>query len=157
MIYQIDQSGKIEDTNKITIIAYANGNNKTLSMKAAEKQKMLNRMRIMDKPKKTFIFKAFAGLVFLLLKDEDVDEVIIDKEYPGHEATIKAILVRLFDRNELNPPNIGFALIGKKSKAHKIALETYRGERKPDIKVKAEGVLNLFNLKKSWRSSSEGR
>lgn len=55
-------------------------------------------MRILDFPKRTFIYKIFAGLVYLLLKDEKIEEVVIDKEYPEHEATIKNIIIQLFQK-----------------------------------------------------------
>jgi len=65
---QIDQSGKVEDTNKLTIVALANGKLKSLKISAVEKQKLVKTMRILDYPKKAFIYKIFAGLVFLLIK-----------------------------------------------------------------------------------------
>lgn len=151
----IDQSGKIEDTNKLTIVAFANKKAKTLMISSVEKQKLMKTMRILDHPKKTFIYKAFAGLVFLLLRGENIKEVIIDKEYPGHEPLIKDILLQLFKKNKLQTPYIEFKRIGKQSQAHKIALETFRGERKPDKVVKAvEVLILLYKKKKGWSPHS---
>lgn len=144
MRYEVDQSGKIEDTNKLTIVAFANGKTRTLKISGVEKQKLIRSMRVLDHPKKTFIYKAFAGLVFLLLKNQKVEEVVIDREYPGHEATIKVVLTQLFAKFGKEKPEIGFAKITKKSPAHEIALETFRGRRKPDLVVKAKEVLKLF-------------
>lgn len=140
----IDQSGKIEDTKKLTIIAYANGKTKALKISAVEKRRLIKIMRILDSPKKAFVLKVFAGLIFLLLKDEKVDEIIIDKEYPRHEATIKVILLQLFVKTKLKKPEINFDLIGKKSPVHKLAIETFRGKMKPDLIVKATEILKLF-------------
>lgn len=89
MTYQIDQSGKIEDTNKLTIVAYANGKIKSLKIGATEKQKLLTVMRTLDYPKHNYVYKVFAALVYFLLADEKIDSVVIDREYLGHEATIK--------------------------------------------------------------------
>ena len=144
MKYQIDQSGKIEDTNKLTIVAFANGKTRTLKISGVEKQKLIRSIRVLDYPKKTFIYKIFSGLIFLLLNDQKVEEVIIDREYPGHEATVKVILTQLFTKFGKKKPEIEFTEITKKSLAHKIALETFRGKRKPDLVVKAEEVLRLF-------------
>lgn len=144
MIYQIDQSGKVEDTKKLTIVAFANGRIKSLKISAREKRKLVKAMRILDFPKKTFIYKIFAGLVFLLLKGEKIEEAVIDKEYPGHEATIKNIIVQLFRKTKRKPPEISFATISKQSNAHKAALEVFRGKRKADIAVQSKEVLKLF-------------
>lgn len=150
----IDQSGKIEDTSKLTIVAYANGIEKTLKISGVEKRKLIKIMRILDYPKTSFIYKAFAGLVFLLVKNAKADEIIIDKEYPRHEPTIKEILLQLFQKFSLAAPEVNFSLIGKQSRAHKIAIETFRGKRKPDLEVVAEEVLELFYKanKKGWSS-----
>ena len=40
MTYEIDQSGKVEDT-KLTVVAYANGKIKSVKIGSAEKQKLL--------------------------------------------------------------------------------------------------------------------
>lgn len=155
MTYQIDQSGKIEDTNKLTVVAYADGKVKSITISSSEKQKLMNTMRGYDRPGKAFIFKAFAGLVYLLLKDENIKEVQIDKEYPGHEPLIKDLILQLFRKDNLLPPKIDFAFIGKDSPAHKIALEVYRGLKKPDKKISAKDILKLFYAKKKgWSSHS---
>ncbi len=140
MTYQIDQSGKVEDTNKLTTVCVANGKVKTLKISPKEKRKLITTMRILDAPKKIFIYKTFAALVFLLIKDEKITRVSIDKEYPGHEAFIKEIILRLYKKIKYKLPIIEFSLIGKTSLAHKIAIETFRGMRKP----KAETVIALF-------------
>lgn len=125
MIYQIDQSGKIEDTNKLTVVAYAGNKVKSITISSSEKQKLMNTMRSYDHPGKVFIFKAFAGLVYLLLKDD------------------------------LKAPEIDFTFIGKDSPAHKAALEVYRGFKKPDKKVSAKDILELFySKKKGWSPHS---
>lgn len=152
MTYQIDQSGKVEDTKKLTVVAFADGKVKSLKISAVEKRKLVKIMRLLDYPKKTFIYKIFAGLVFLLLKDEKIEQVMIDKEYPGHEAIIKDVLLRLFKKIGKRRPEIMFNKISKKSPAHKAALEVFRGKRKPDIIIKAGDAMQLL-YKKSDRSS----
>jgi len=147
MIYKIDQSGKIEDTHKLTIVAFANGRFKSLKISATEKQKLLIIMREFDFPKKTYIYKIFSGLIFLLLKKERIEEIIIDKEYPGHEATIKNIILQLFNKTKIKAPFISFNTIGKQSSVHKVALEVFRGKRKADIEVNSKQILNLFYRK----------
>ena len=156
MIYQIDQSGKVEDTNKLTIVAFANGEVKSLKISAKEKQKLVTAMRVLDYPRKIFIYKIFATLMFLLIKDEKVEEVIIDKEYPGHEAVIKDVIRGLFKKEGKDMPIINFAYISKKSMAHKIALEIFKGKREADAIIKADGVMKLL-YKKSSRSARSRR
>lgn len=144
MTYQIDQSGKIEDTTKVTVIALANGNHKSLRIGAGEKQKLIQSLRTMTFPKHTYIFKIFAALIFLLIKDERVKTVLIDQEYKGNEATIKNILIQLFRRFDLEEPEVEFGLVGKKCNAHRVAIATLRQEQKPDLIVGAKEVLKLF-------------
>lgn len=47
---EIDQSGKVEDTNKLTVVAFSNGKIKSLQISAREKQKLVKAMRGIDHP-----------------------------------------------------------------------------------------------------------
>lgn len=158
MTYQIDQSGKVEDTNRLTIVAFANGKIKSLKVSAVEKQKLIKIMRELDYPKKLFIFKIFAGLIYLLFAKEQLnanDSIIIDKEYPGHEGIIKDVLSNLFRQIDNKAPSIEFSEIGKKSQAHLKAIAVFRGRIKPDIIVKADDILNvLYKQKNRWSARS---
>lgn len=144
MQVQIDQSGKVEHTNRLTIVAFANGRIKSLKISGPEKQRLVKAMRSLDYPKKTFIFRIFAGLIFLLIKNEGIEKVVIDQEYPGHEPTIKNLLLHLFRKSNKQAPDIIFMEIGKKSLAHKTAWEIFQGKIKPDTIVKSGEVLRLF-------------
>lgn len=144
MIIEIDQSGKIENTSKLTVVAYANGKSRSILISAVEKRKLVKIMRVHDYPRQIFVLKIFAGMIFLLLKNEQCHEVVIDKEYTGHDGIIKDILRSLFVKTESEMPDIKFMRIGKKSDAHKTALAVYRGKRKPDIIVRADNILRIF-------------
>ncbi len=151
----IDQSGKVENTSKLTIVAYANGKARSLKISAVEKRKLLSVMKKLDGLSATYIYKTFAALIFLLIKGERISEIVVDKEYPGHEGVIKNILKNLFEKGKLTFPEVGFSQITKKSPAHKIAINVYRGKSKPDLIVRSEDVLRVFfSNKKGWRSHS---
>ncbi|MEK7172679.1 MAG: hypothetical protein AAB740_01730 [Patescibacteria group bacterium] len=148
MICEIDQSGKVEDTKKLTVVCFANGKVKTLLITAREKRKALIAMRVIDKPKKTFVFRIFAGLIFLLVQDEAIETIAIDEEYPEHEATIKFILLTLFQKFSEQTPSIYFQRIGKKSMAHIKGIAVFRGKSKPDMVATAKDILELFYNKR---------
>lgn len=151
----IDQSGKVENTSKLTVIAYANGKIWSLKISAVEKRRLLAAMKELDKGSATYIYKAFSALIFLLIKGQRISEAVIDKEYPGHEGTIKNVLKNLFKKNGLLFPEVSFAEITKKNPAHGAAISVYRGKVRPDLIVKAVDVLGLFFAKKKgWRSHS---
>ena len=42
---------------------------------------------------------------------------------------------------QINPDIIQFDLVGKRSPAHKIAIETFRGKRKPDRIISEAEIL----------------
>lgn len=89
-----------------------------------------------------------AGLV-LLLQDHigTMELVTIDREYEGGaEGDIKGELLQRLRQYapDLHSDQIVFHQIGKKSAAHKLALETYRGEREPDRRISTEELLEVL-------------
>ena len=144
MTYEIDQSGKVEDTNKLTVVAYANGKIKSVKIGSVEKQKLLAAMRTLDHPKRNYVYKIFAALIYFLLADESVDSVVIDREYMGHEESIIGFLIYLLNKTGKNIPSIRFDYIGKSSPAHKAALDVFRGKKEADLVVSAKEVLRLL-------------
>ena len=102
MHIEIDQSGKVEQTGKTTVIAYANGSSRSLRISAAEKQKLIRILKENKHPKTTYVYTIFATLIFALLQGarvSDEDYVIIDKEYPGQEPTIKNFILKYHERS----------------------------------------------------------
>lgn len=94
------------------------------------------------------------------MRNERADQVLIDKEYPGHEGTIKGIVIQLFRKDNKKEPHISFGNVGKTSLVHKTALAAFRGELKPHIVVKATEILELLYKspnKKGWRSRSKAK
>ncbi len=158
MSYQIDQSGKIEQTAKHTYVALANGKTIIIKISATEKRKVIDVIKELQLPHKTYVYQIFASLVFLLIKDEKLHEVLIDTEYYGHHASIKEKLTQLFERFEKSQPIIHFGFVGKKSTAHLAAIEAFREQRNVTITVKAEEILRLLysnqRTKKGWRPRS---
>lgn len=153
--YQIDQSGKIEHTNKSTIVALANGNITTVKISAIEKQKLIKAMAEFRKPNKTYAYDIFSALIYILLKRHLITRVEIDKEYPGHEAGIKERLIQLLKKNGDKIPEISFGLVGKKCNAHIVGLLVFQEKSKPTIVIKAKEIMEvIFGTQKGWRSRS---
>jgi len=146
MKIEIDQSGKIENTNKNTIIAFSDGKFKSIFISAKEKREIQKFFRRIGKPK-IFIYKVFAILVFLLIKSEvkEIDAIIIDEEYPGKNSLIKNFLLQEIRKikPDFDRGNIIFQKIGKKSRAHFLAYGIAVGKKKADIEVGAREILRM--------------
>lgn len=129
---EIDQSGKIENTNKPTVIAYSNKESRTILISASDKQTIQKYYRRIGQPK-IFVYKLFAVLIYVLIEDKitKIDLAIIDKEYLGYDKLIKGFILEIIERRKkkIYKDIFKFNSIGKKSKAHKIALKSYVAKR----------------------------
>ena len=78
MTYQIDQSGKIEDTSKPTVLAMTNGQTYSILIPAKTKREIQEIYRRLGLTR-FYIYEIFSlGLYFLLtpLKEEEISEEI---------------------------------------------------------------------------------
>jgi len=150
MQIEIDQSGKIEYTRVDTVIAYSNHKSKSILIKAQEKRKLELLFKRKRKPR-AYIYQVFAVLIYLLIKNDlqDMQSIIIDQEYQGKESDIKAFLFRLLkhESRRISAKHIHFVQIGKKSKAHLKAFDTYKKHIQPDIVVMASNIKNYVKIK----------
>lgn len=145
MRIEIDQSGKIENTGKPTVIGFANDKCKSIIILACEKQKLLRKFYKIGKPK-VYRYQIFALLIFILLKDEKhLSHITFDTEYPGKESLIKSYLLNYFRKTHRNlgKKDIIFRSIGKSSKAHEIVNKSYRKKR-ADTKIICSQVLKYL-------------
>ena len=137
MRVEIDQSGKIEDTSRQTVLSYSNSKSKTLIILPKDKKLIQKLFRKAGRPT-MYVYRTFAVMIYLLIKDDlkQIDQIIIDKEYQGYDKLIKQFILELCQKfnNKIEPDIIHFKEIGKKSNAHKIAINGYR-TKKADIKV----------------------
>ena len=145
MKIEIDQSGRIEYTSKLTVVAYSNGVNKSLLITAKDKRKIQAIYRRIGQPR-LFAQKVFAVAIFDLIKNNlgRIDEIIIDREYTGYDSLIKQLIFEVAKRNskEIEKEMISFRSIGRKSNAHKIAWTAYKN-KKTDIKLTAQDFFDL--------------
>src|SRR3990172_4276102 len=100
MKIEIDQSGRIEYTSKLTVVAYSNGVNKSLLITAKDKRKIQAIYRRIGQPR-LFAQKVFAVAIFALIKNNlgRIDQIIIDREYTGYDSFIKQLIFEVAKRN----------------------------------------------------------
>jgi hypothetical protein len=147
---EVDQSGRIEQTNRPTVLAIANGVQYSVRISAREKQRLLATLK-QSKPDWSTAFiniLVFSTFLYLLLKGQvqKLTLVTIDQEFPGHEPLIKDRVMTLCRRQgiEVQKEQLTFREIGKKSPAHKLAWQVYNKLVKPGQTVSAEDVLAEF-------------
>jgi hypothetical protein len=148
---EVDQSGKIERTHTDTFLAFSDELDSVICIPAQVKrtgQATLRAKWRRRESKKSIYIRLFAAGLFLLLKGHlaYLGQIVIDTEYTGRESDIKGMLLELIRCIEPDYPaeRIIFRRIGKRSSAHNLAWETYRGKRRPDHTVTEEELLNLL-------------
>ena len=154
MRVEVDQSGKIEWTQKPTALALANGIRFSVLISAQAKREVVEELkkRRPTRDRTSHHILVFATLLFLLLKDQlpRLTEIVVDVEYHGHDARIKEHFLNLCKRHKrpVEPQVISFQRIGKKSPAHNLALAVFRGNTKPGRVLQAVHILREITPKK---------
>ena len=139
MHIEVDQSGKIEQMNKDTYIAFSNHEQFCVKVPKKVKQELSVGCR---KNIKQFTQKMFSISLYYCLKDylKKKQLIRIDTEYPGWEPFIKRELVRLFPPT-IDKEIIQFGQVSKESKAHKLAIRSFREEEKPNRILSKEDFI----------------
>lgn len=152
MPYEVDQSGKIENTSQKTVIAYSNSSKNALVLTAKDKRKLQELYRRRGMPR-LFVIHVFAIAVYLLIKDQlnDRYRFLVDIEYEGYTKVIAEIIECLSGKRA----NIEWGYIGKSSPAHDYSVSVFKGKVKEYKTATAKEVwvqeLNL--LRRNERSS----
>ena len=142
MHIEVDQSGKIEQLNKDTYIAFSDFEHYCIKLPKGIKQELfyLYRTKISQ-----IVPKLFAICTYYCIKDhlEKKELIIIDIEYIGWEAFIKRELVHIVKSTypDFDKDIFRFGLITKNSNAHKLAFRAYRKEQRPDKTLTKQEIL----------------
>jgi len=133
MHIEIDQSGKIEQLNKDTVIAFSNNTQYAVLIPKDLKQKLFRTYKGLVKELR---YRLFCVGVYFCLKDylKEKELITICCEYAGKENLIKSFLLDYLRKgySAIDPKIIRFGKIGKQSHAHAVAIDVFRGNRKPN-------------------------
>lgn len=133
MHIEIDQSGKIEQLNKDTCIAFSDKNQYSVLIPKEIKQETY---KLYKGKVKELRYRLFCIGLYYCLRDytKEKELVTICYEYIGKENLIKSFLLDYLrkDYPTIDPKIICFGKIGKKSNAHAVAIDVFRGNRKPN-------------------------
>jgi len=145
MIIQINQSNKIEKTNRDSIIGLANEVSFTVLLRRKIKRKLQEDFRKEGKPR-LFVYRTFIASVVLLIKYaklKNISKIVIDQEYYGQDRILKSMFLEMGSRFFTETPEISFERVGKKSKVHHICYFTMKGRYKVDKVLKYEEFKSL--------------
>lgn len=143
MTHLIDQSGKIEDTAKDTVIAYSNNSEYAILIPAKEKRRLQEYFRLIGKPR-LFIDITFAAIVSILAEEvKSSSTLTIDEEYPGHTEVIEQFIILFVSKLT----SIRWQKIGKNSSAHEVAYKTYKRKRPAEQRLSAGKLWKLITKK----------
>ncbi len=148
MTFEIDQSGKLEHLNTITVVAGSNKYSNAIKITASEKRKLIQQLRKSLIPHKDLLPILFGILVFILIRDlkEIPSVILIDEEYTGKDEIIKETIQKLLEGEKLREHVIiRFGRIGKLSPAHKLAWSIHRGKLRKSVKsISNKQVLKFW-------------
>lgn len=145
---QFDQSGRLEDAHATTW-ACADDGSLSLVMPSAVKRKAFAVLRRQGITGAQALVRIYTAAMFLLLKDIITTRgivIVLDREYPGYDADIKAMLLRKFWRAGLDVSHdaITFGNVGKNAEAHRVAWQIFVGRSEADRKITWAGLRRLL-------------
>lgn len=147
MKIEIDQSGKIEDTAKHTILADSIGH--CVRINAKDKQFIQQLYRVIHRPQ-IFVYDTFAVLTALLIRESYTRQhiYVIDREYFGNEQVLKGLIHKYLRSCNIDVLNhqIAFDQIGKKSVAHKNAYLHFKARKGDEVCITREEILKVLIL-----------
>ena len=158
MKYQIDQSGKIEQTNIKTVVAICNGEDLAIVLNSSDKKLIQNIFR-QTKHAKNFPFVVFAALLALLIKKVNPkNKILVDEEYTGQEKLITEKYVNFMRCLKAKSiPQIEFGHVGKSAKVHRFGYLVWLGKNKKSFSVKLTSILELIFEHKNDRNLNASR
>lgn len=142
MKYEVDQSGRIEETNRHTVIAIANKNySYTVKIDSKIKKLIQRKFQKIKKPKMFGVYGFVVGLILLLKKSKIKNSiVIIDIEYDGYNKVITNELIKNIDQDL----EFRFSNIGKRSPAHICAYTIFKKREKPSYNIEFKEFEKLI-------------
>ena len=133
MRIEVDMSGKIEQTDVDTVVAFRNDEQYSVLIKKKVKVDILTDYR---NKYKDIHYRLFAVLIFYCIRNylHKIQLILIDIEYERREEDIKRNLLRIIwkKHSHFDKKIINFSRIGKKSHAHKLAYQTFIGKLSPN-------------------------
>jgi hypothetical protein len=146
MKFEIDQSGKIEDTSKNTVIAYTNGARATILITRKTKRIIQERFRRYGLTR-VYIYLTFAVAIYFLIRNiKQKKEFLIDEEYPGNNKIIINFLRKLLETHKLPSHDIEFKRIGNHPRVHYAAKDVYNGKRKADKIISEKELIKELKM-----------
>ena len=140
---EVDQSNRVDEPGD-SYLAFSDGISRAIKVPFRVKQAGREALRARGKPRKRAEMLLFAACVFLLLEAhlDQLQQIIVDNEYGGHEADIRSFLFEYIRKKEpgFEIERIVVRSIGKRSRAHNVAWSARRGKRAVD-KIVSEAEL----------------
>lgn len=153
MVIEIDQSGKIEETHRDTVLAFSNGKSYSIRIKAKTKRQLQKLFRDLNRPR-FFVIYIFTYGIYFLIKDflSEIGQINIDIEYPSKEQWTLDLLDCIFKEKQINQhPVINFKLIGRRSKAHLISIYSSRNKKAKDKIISFDDFNKMIIKNKNRR------
>jgi len=144
MTYQIDQSGKIEQTNKNTVLAMSNKKQYAIVIPRKIKRQLQEIYRRKGLTK-FFVYQIFTlGIYFLLEPLKRTSKIIIDTEYPGKNKVIASFITVFLAINKKPIHEFYFKRIGNKPRVHYAAHDVFVGKKKADKILTLNEILKTI-------------
>ncbi len=144
MNIEVDQSGKIEDYLD-TVVTFRNKEQYAVLLERKLKNEILTKYR---NKYKDIHYRLFAILIYYCLKNylDKIQLIVIDEEYEKRGIDIKKHLLRfIWKQNpKFGKKLIRFSRIGKKSRAHRLAYQTFIGKLAPNKIITKKEVEELI-------------
>lgn len=143
-MYLIDQSGKIEDTAKHTVIAYANDSQRSLLITKKTKRRIQEAFRKCGAPH-LFIYYTFAVAIYRLIRNHAAQHsFVIDTEYPGKDTMIGQMIGRLLEMHGKPAHTISFRRIGNRPAVHYAAHDVFVGKKSANDTLSFEACIEVI-------------
>ena len=148
----IDQSGKIENTEKPTVIAVCNHTTLAIIIPAKVKRQFQEICRHRGLTR-LYVYVLFAiGVNLLLTKLKTRSKITIDTEYPGRKRLIKDLIEIFMGKQKIS---FDFARVGNKPKVHYAAHDVYTKKKPADKTISLEEIVKITK-RTDWRLRALG-
>jgi len=145
---ELDQSGRTEKLNQPSVLGFTDGIASSILITAKEKRRLYAVLKARYRKLHLVHIRVFVAAVFVLIQDDltRITTLTIDREFDGHEANIKAQLLRLIRTIAPDFPAEAIVIqsIGKKSLAHDLVHKVFLKKQPPHRVVNANHLLPLI-------------